>query len=286
MRRTLAFTLLLLAAAAAPARADETIAQLADPAPVDARGGRLVWSEKLPGATRYRLMTREGAQPAEAVPVPSRAEPFDVDLGPGADGATVASYSRGGALYVFDFATGRERSLDTPGRLPAVWRDRIAFVRGGRLYVRPLAGGAARELRGGRGRYEQIDLRGGRVAFARSRRGGDRTEYQLLVGRGGHVARLVDRAASGLLSSVAIRKPRLVKGAVVYALSRYGAAGNRFFRVTLPGGRAREAVSRQGIVAAAFDAGRFLYVKSDFPPGEGCGDTTCPLALTDPVSFR
>jgi hypothetical protein len=32
-------------------------------------------------------------------------------------------------------------------------------------------------------------------------------------------ARLVDRAAGGLLSSVAIRKPRLVRGAVVYALA-------------------------------------------------------------------
>jgi hypothetical protein len=141
-------------------------------------------------------------------------------------------------------------------------------------------------VRGGRGTYRQIDLRGRRVAFARSRRGGDRTEYQLLVGRGGHVARLVDRAASGLLSSVAILKPRLVGGAVVYALSRYGAAGNRFLRVALPGGRTREAISRQGIVAAAFDAGRFLYMQSSFPPDEGCGDATCTLARSDPVAFR
>jgi len=145
--------------------------------------------------------------------------------------------------------------------------------------------GAFRAVRGGRGAYEQIDLRGGRVAFARSRRGGDRTEYQLLAGRGGRAARLVDREASGLLSSVAIRKPRLVDGAVVYALSRYGAAGNRFRRVALPGGREREAVSRQGILAAAFDRGRFLYLRSSSPPDEGCPES-CPLALSDPVAFR
>ena len=91
-----------------------------------------------------------------------------------------------------------------------------------------------------------------------------------------YAARLVDREASGLLSSVAIRKPRL---------SRYGAAGNRFRRVALPGGREREAVSRQGILAAAFDRGRFLYVRSSSPPDEGCPES-CPLALSDPVAFR
>ena len=273
MRRTLLCALFALVLAA-PARADEPVASLGDPTGVDAYAGRLVWSERVAGTERFRLMTREGP-----VPVAERGGPFDVDLGPG--GAAV--YSRAGRLFRFDFATGQERALGLRGRLPAVWRGRLAFVRGGRLLVgRP---GAFRAVRGGRGAFEQIDLRGGRVAFVRSRRGGDRTEYQLLTGRGGHAARLVDREASGLLSSVAIRKPRLLDGAVVYALSRYGAAGNRFRRVALPGGREREAVSHQGILAAAFDRGRFLYLRSSSPPGEGCPES-CPLALSDPVAFR
>jgi hypothetical protein len=60
----------------------------------------------------------------------------------------------------------------------------------------------------------------------------------------------------------------------------------RFLRVTLPGGRTREAISRRGLLAAALDAGRFLYVQSSFPPDEGCGDATCMLARSDPVAFR
>jgi hypothetical protein len=162
-----------------------------------------------------------------------------------------------------------------------------------RLYVQPLAGGAAREVRGGRGAYEQIDLRGTRVAFARRRstRGGDRTEYQLLLGRAGGVARLVDRAASGLLSSVSILKPAFAGGALVYALSRYAAAGNRFLHYDLRSRRTREAVSRRGLIEAAFDGGRFLYLQSSYDRATGChvepdDPARCTLARTDRVAFR
>ncbi len=300
MRRPLLCALLALCAAA-PARADETIAQLADPTPVDAWGGRLVWSERAAGTERYRLMTRLGDGPAEAGPVRAHRGPFAADLGPGPGGGMLAAYARAGDLYAYDFATGRERRLGRQStgareRLPSVWHERVAFVRRvrghARLYVQPLAGGAAREVRGGRGAYEQIDLRGARVAFVRSRQAGDRHEYQLLVGRGGRVARLVDRAASGLLSSVAILKPAFADGALVYAVSRLAAAGNRFLRYDLGTRRTREAISHRGLLAAAFDGGRFLYVQTTIEDrSAGCRATaddpsTCTLARTDPVSFR
>ena len=77
MRRTLLCALFALALAA-PALADEPIASLGDPTPVDAHAGRLVWSERVAGTERFRLTTREGP-----VPVAERRGPFDVDLGPG-----------------------------------------------------------------------------------------------------------------------------------------------------------------------------------------------------------
>src|SRR4051794_14627175 len=110
MRRLLLCALLALCAAA-PARADETIAQVADPTPVDAWGGRLVWSERAAGTERYRLMTRLGDGPAEALPVRAHRGPFIPDLGPGPGGGMLAAYARAGDLYAYDFASGRERRL-------------------------------------------------------------------------------------------------------------------------------------------------------------------------------
>ena len=126
----------------------------------------------------------------------------------------------------------------------------------------------------------------------RSRQAGDRHEYQLLRGRGGRVARLVDRTASGLLSSVAILKPAFADGALVYAVSRLAAAGNRFLRYDLRTHRTREAISHRGLLAAALDGGRFLYVQTTIEDrSAGCRATaddpsTCTLARTDPVAFR
>ena len=93
----------------------------------------------------------------------------------------MAVYTRCGGscdLYLYDFAKRAERRLNRPSSasdewLPAIWRNRVAFVRNvGRrdhLYVQSLEGGTAHEIRGGRGFYDEIDLRGRRVAFVRDR---------------------------------------------------------------------------------------------------------------------
>ena len=287
MRRTAILTLLVCGAIAVPAAADETVAQLPDPTPVDAWGGRLVWSAKIPGKDRFQLMTRVGSAAAQPVPVPSAPGPLQIDLGPGPDGATTAVYPRHGDVYAFDFATGHERRLThTKAResLPAIWRARIAFVRGKRLFV------GEREVRGGRGAYKQIDLRGGRVAFVRERivRNGDGRRLALLTQRGHGVARLVDGTSSGLLSRVAIRKPALRRGALFYAVTRFGAAGNDFFRYDFATRDSREATGRKNLIAAAYDRGRFLYEMAPFEQ-ESCHvadePDTCTLAVTSPVTF-
>jgi hypothetical protein len=291
MRRASALALLLLASAAAPAGADETLGQVADPTPVDAWNARQVWSERDPATRRFRLMTRAiGA--ASAVPVPERATPFDVDLGPDASRSTVVAYSRHGELFAFDFASGRERSLGLRGRLPSIWRGTVAWVRGGRLFVRPLAGGAAREVRGGRGTYIALDLNGRRLAFVREHPHGDGREYEMLLRRGRGEARVVDRSASGALSIVEMMRPSIRGGGLYYAVARRLAAGQRFLHYEIASRRLQQVVSHPRILGAAFDRGRFFYVQA---PSEGEGDNGCVdsnlspapclLRLSDPVTF-
>ncbi len=115
----------------------------------------------------------------------------------------------------------------------------------------------------------------------------DRLFLQRLGGR----RRLVDRAASGALSLVKMLRPNFEGGALVYAISRRLAAGNRFLRYDLSSRRIRKAVSRDGIVAAAFDAGRFLYVLrsstcTDGEPDDGASPSPCLLRRTAPIRFR
>ena len=131
------------------------IATLAAPVPISASGGRLVWSEQL-SARSYALTTQVGGR-ITRVPVAPRAVPFDVDLGPTADGHVAAVYSRcrgkepagpsgfgapvfyergrGCDIYEFDFATGREQRVAQASSpvgneaWPSLWRGRIAFER-------------------------------------------------------------------------------------------------------------------------------------------------------------
>lgn len=186
----------------APARAaDEQVAVVARPTPVDAFGGRVVWSAWDAAGQEFRLVEHIGGV-TRALPVAASATPFDVDLGPGRRGGAVAVYSRcarpaGGVfghdgrrgcnLYLYDFVRGRERALRRASSradeyAPAVWRNRLAFARvrparNGRaarrlLYWRRLTGpGRAHRLRRGAfaarngGAPAELDIRGRRVAF-------------------------------------------------------------------------------------------------------------------------
>ncbi len=273
--RRLVLAILVLAVSAAPARADTTLAELARPTWVDALNGRIVYRDA------GRVLTRVG----DAAPQPVPIDPDgSVDLGPGPRGAIVAAYVRGGDVYTYDFGDGRERRLTRTKareRLPSVWKGRTAFVRGGKLLV------GSREVRGGRGSYEALDLHGRRGAFTRVRTGGDRTEWQLLTQGGSGVARLVDRAASGLLSHVDMLRPEFEGGAIFYAIARRAAAGQRFLRYDLGTRDTREVVSRGGILSAAYDRGRFTYVQTGYDEdGErSCSPGPCLLRRTDPIAF-
>jgi len=180
---TLALTLVLCAAlfgGGNSARADVTIATVANPTPVSFFAGRLAWNAFDPVRNGYVLMTHT-AGATSPVPVQVRGVPFDVDLGPDEHGDTVAVYSRCGSepdgtnwrtgrgcdIFRFSFATGRETRVASANGarssefLPSIWDTRIAFARvyerrrgkaGDRayLYARSVLGsGPSRRLRPG-----------------------------------------------------------------------------------------------------------------------------------------
>ena len=101
---------------------------------------------------------------------------------------------------------------------------------------------------------------------------------------------LVDRASSGLLSTVQTMQPAFEGGAIFYAVARRAASGNHFARFDIGTGRTRDVVSRRGILSVAFDGGRFTYLQTGFdedgtrrcfaPSGE---PGPCELKRTPPV---
>jgi hypothetical protein len=140
------------------AAADTSIATVLRATSVSAYKDQLVWSTYDPVTGNYSL-SRWADGVASRVPVPLRPVPFDVDLGPGPTGTTLATYSRcrqepspvapgglpyyqlgrGCDIFAFDFATGREFKVQGASTrrgseyLPTVWAgvsgSQIAFAR-------------------------------------------------------------------------------------------------------------------------------------------------------------
>ncbi len=172
---------------------------------VSAYGSTIAFSKRDPATGRYRLVAGRPGGTLRTLAVPSRKAPFDVDLGPGRDGALTAVYSRCAVepdvesavaegtldystarrcrLYRYVFSEGRERVLGRLAReggsafLPTVWRDRIAYASAGAtpragLFVSTAGGAHRRRLpRGPAGDASShafpliMDLRGTRLAF-------------------------------------------------------------------------------------------------------------------------
>jgi hypothetical protein len=201
VRRLLMMTVAACALSAPAAHAAD-LARLERPSPVAAYGGRVAWSTYDAAHKDYVLTTRVGGV-TSAVPVPPRSAPFDVDLGPRADGAVAATYSRcrveappaeravGCDVYLYDFSTGVETRVvdasapDANESWPTLWRGTLAFARDydakpglGYVYTRSLSSGrpSTRLAGGPRSRCEhchptpashavQLDLYGPRLGF-------------------------------------------------------------------------------------------------------------------------
>lgn len=176
--------------------ATQVIASEDHPSTISAHAGTLVWSSYDASARAFRLKLYANGR-VETLPVRPRGEPFDVDLGPGPDGETVAVYSRcrreeayaqeGCDLFLYDLATRRETKIARASTRraselePAIWEDRLAFVRetGSRLRfnaavhpsvrVVPLGRRGDERVHGGpRGRSEEVsevELHGHALAY-------------------------------------------------------------------------------------------------------------------------
>jgi hypothetical protein len=158
-RSTPLVTLLLLAVAASPAQAADTVlAPAPNTAGITAYGGHVVLS-RLDPATGMWSLVRWHAGVVDVLPVAPRAVPFDADAGPDADGKPVVVYSRcvkdpatpgprelspaadwqtARGCDVYELAlTGelREAKLTAPSSrtksetTPSIWRGGVAFAR-------------------------------------------------------------------------------------------------------------------------------------------------------------
>lgn len=179
--------------AAAPAQADDLVAELPRDTPVGAYGGAVAWSAYDAGSARFRLMVipARGEAPA-AAPVAPAQRAFDVGVGPDARNRPVALYTRctrsGGTrgcdVYRYDFALRRERrlGLSSPREdeaWPVQWGARVAFVRRHRM--------------GGRGEVDDCD-----VPF-------------VTVVSSTRPARRLDRGSCGTTTGMSIRRDRIVQ---------------------------------------------------------------------------
>lgn len=198
---TAALGLALATAANAAVSPLETVERLAKQATVTAFGQKVAWSRYDPAGRNYRLVVADLGQPDDpptVLPIAARAVAFDVDLGPGPDGQTMAVYSRcaqepdgdyygqklwpnnarGCDIYAFDFAAGQERKLKNLSSihedfLPTLWKGGVAFARSygsyvdgewrdSVLYTHSLAGSetSRRQSQGRTRRLERISLTG------------------------------------------------------------------------------------------------------------------------------
>ena len=140
LRRLLPCALLALALVpAAPAAADQAIAEIARQSPVAAYGGWQAWSRYDDATHRYTLMLQPPGQPAAAARLSTSSRPFDVSLGPDANQNVVAVYQRCGSsgcdVRRYNTASGSDAKLSTVSSpsydeaTPAIWGSTVVFTR-------------------------------------------------------------------------------------------------------------------------------------------------------------
>jgi hypothetical protein len=294
--------LLTLALGAAPAAAEERLATESAPFTADAYGDVIAWSAYDPVARTYRLaLLRDGARVDPAVAASS--QPFDLDVGPGPDGAPLVVYARAGNLFQYDPAAGAEQPLaevNTPRveRNPSINRSALGFVRearGGRPVVYLRRHGTTR--RQPRPRFERtlgvegVEL-GSRGLFVVYRTDivptccSKATLYRIAGGRLRHLFTV----PSGGANFGQIVSPTQFGRNVYFGRTNQGSGqGNRFFRLDL---RSRRLFSARGTRRArslTWRGDRFLMSRDagdcSAPQDEPLGSRSCELVLTDPVRF-
>ena len=298
---------LALAAGAAPAAAEQRLATESASFTADASGDVIAWSSYDAASQTYALRVLRGTTPVDTAAVAPSADPLDLDVGPGPNGAPLVVYSRRGDLYQFDPATGAEQPLaevNTKGTEvhPSIRRGALAFVRTPRgrkarptLYLRQ--GGTTRKQPRPRFKetlaIEDVELspRGLLVVY--------RTDIvptcctrAVLYKVEGKKLRHIFYVGSGGANFGQLVTPSVEGRSIYFARTNDGSGqGNNLFRYDL---RTRKLFSARGTSRAesvTWRGDRFLMSRNSSgcigPPGvDPTATPTCALVLTDPVTFK
>ena len=296
--------LLILALGAGPAAAaEERLAVESAPFTADAYGDVIAWSSYDPAAKTYSLRLLRAGQPVTPAVEPS-GNPFDLDVGPGPDGAPLVVYARAGDLFQYDLATGLEQPLaevNTRGieRSPSIHRSALAFVRV--IHRKPVVylrkdGNTRRQPRPRFKRTLEVDglelsSRGLFVTYRTDIVPTCCTRATLYRVVGGKL-RQVFYVGSGGANFGQLVTPTVFGRSVFFGRTNNGSGqGNNFFRFDL---RSRKLFAARGTSRAmslTWRGDRFLMARDT----SGCagalsGDplpaATCELVLTDPIAFK
>jgi hypothetical protein len=294
--------LLALAFGASPAAAEQRLAVESAPFTADAYGDVIAWSSYDPATKTYALRLLRAGQPVTPAVEPS-GKPFDLDVGPGPDGAPLVVYARHGDLFQYDPATGLEQPLAEVNTKaiesnPSLHRSALAFVR--RIHRKPVVylrkGGDTR--RQPRPRFKQtlgvdgleLSARGLFVTYRTDIVPTCCTRATLYRVAGGKLRRIF-WVGSGGANFGQIVTPTVFGHDLFFGRTNNGSGqGNTFFRFDL---RSRKLFSARGTSRAmslTWRGDRFLMARDT----HGCvgalaGDplpaATCELVLTDPIAF-
>ena len=299
--------LLALAAGAAPAAAEQRLATESAPFTADAYGDVIAWSAYDAGSKTYGLRVRRAGADVDTAAVVRSSQPFDLDVGPGPNGAPLVVYSRRGDLFQFDPAAGTEQPLaevNTKGTEvhPSINRDALAFVRTARgrtarptLYLR--TGGDTRKQPRPRFKeilaIEDVELsdRGLFVVY--------RTDIvptcctrAVLYRVDGRKLRRIFYVGSGGANFGQLVTPSVAGRSVFFARTNDGSGqGNALFRYDL---RTKQLFSARGTSRAesvTWLGDRFLMSRSSRgcvgpPDVDPTATPTCELVVTDPPAFK
>ena len=304
----------MLVASAPASAADSVVATLLRPSAIRSYADIQVFSAF--EGVAYRLAIRRSGQVELLAVTPSQA-PFDVDIGPDANGRPQLVYSRcdpGCDLYSFSLSgRGTERPVrgaNTSANefAPTLWKGRIAFARARKGRAQPVV--YARELTALRSRPSQRLPAVPSSARGERSTGGRVAELEL---SGNRLAQIVSFRAQGQLSEARLvdvsdgssrRLARIGVGEGGQFLAGIGFAGGYLgwarggegggiYRYRLSTGVLSRAaqpriVNFQVYGLALFAADGAYMVDAQLDTDSGCGDDAraCQVIRSRPLSFR
>ena len=315
LRRLLPCALLALALVpAAPAAADQAIAEIARQSPVAAYGGWQAWSRYDDATHRYTLMLQPPGQPAAAARLSTSSRPFDVSLGPDANQNVVAVYQRCGSsgcdVRRYSTASGSDAKLSTVSSpsydeaTPAIWGSTVVFTRRVRgcdvPYVKSLSSSASsrRLLKSKCLQTDpgQASIRGSRIIISSVD-----TSAADSNGAGLKVAELRKYSSTSSGSQVLVKQSfgeesnyfgQVAQDDRFAYTVRVGIhQANTFLRVSFSGGKAEEVRAFRTITAAFAkpSTNASLYVESQGGEETSCDgftDVPCRLVVAPAVPFN